>query len=384
VALTRSKGCLWVFHSAHKTSTEELDHLGSSVHIHQLLPPAFRTQRDRLDSEQESSLQHQDRQQTIRTHQLFAFTSHCALAKLSGLFHTTMAQHGCQEYVYEAAREDLYAPVYLGTGLDIVTGQDETLHYPLVVNVDGLYARQFDIAGTNLIDLVTATLRVAVEFHYTWELPVRIARIQSTDSTIVPLLDLARTQFEQCPPYTGNRYTLAAYLPSFTLWCILLDAINGFSERLPGILSFSLAQTPTVYTRLLRTLSLMDTVLGIQTCTKIPSRSFYRLYSKTVPGTQYTITGRPTVCWKDTAVHLVHRCAAFNIQDTLLGGTLLELSESHRIFLINLMDASAQCITATGHTENRLQRIVTTVRSCEAEVDDITFLHRHSLPKNLH
>ena len=379
VALTRSKGQLWVFHSAHKTSEEELTHLDSTVQIHRLVPPSFLTQRDRLDNEEQAAIKYQSRRETIRIHQLFAFTSHCILSTLSGIFQTTIQQSGCREYVYETTREDLYVPTYLGTGLDIVTGNDETLQFPMVVNVDGLYARQFEANDTNLIDLVTATLRTAVEFHYTWTVPARMTQLCSTDPTIQPLLELARSQFAQCPPYTGDRYTLAAYLPSFTLWCALLDAVNGFSERLPGIPSFSLAQTPAVYLRLLRTLSLMDTVLGIYTCIKLPSRVFYRLCSKNIPCTQYTITGRPTVQWNDTIVHLVHRCAALNIQDTLLAGTLLNLTTARRIFLVNLMDASAQCITTTKNQSNVLHHIVTTVRSREAEVDDATFLQTHRL-----
>lgn len=332
VALTRSAQQLVIFHAAQQTSQQELLDLQASIrtqcNVHVLQRPAYHLGLERAAAYEQRMQKRASARELLYVHQLFTYTSHRVLQPLARLFRTTTHAPGLREHIYEEGRA-LCVPG--PSGLVHVQARDETLQHPQVVNVDGMFEKSFEVSGgMNCMDLVAATIRMLVEFHYTRAVPQRVTTLRPDASETLgcTLLTKAWEQYNLCPPYDGNRHTLPMYIPCITLWCTVLDAVHGFPERLSSMSNWSIAQCQAVHRRTLRILALIDAVLEKSPTARVPPTAFHRRCSKKVPGTTMTVCGRPTLRVGTVGVQLIHRCAeSLHLHDQLLGGTLCVLGQ---------------------------------------------------------
>lgn len=183
--------------------------------------------------------------------------------------HTSVLQTVRQNYETEVVSEPLEDVVYEGVDLCvkqdngttyIVDANTDTMSVPHIVNVDGVFAREFEVGpARNMMGIVGNVCHFLIEYHLSRRIRLSIRRLgriyhTAADTYAHEIYNSGMSHLKQCPVYAGDIYTLAHYIPTFTFLAVSSDAWYGFEDRIHAISDFSFVQKPSVVERILRIL----------------------------------------------------------------------------------------------------------------------------------
>jgi len=326
-------------------------------------------------------------------------TEYKTVQQLFNYVHTSIIQNIREYYHYERVVDTINDVVYeedskCETNMIHVTPETDTLLIPHVVNVDGIFARSFEIGMHNMMSIVGDVSKLLIEYHLSRRIRQSIRKLgriynESTDTHIQTIYDLGRTHLQTYPMYKGNMYTLARYIPAFTLFSLSSDAWYGFEDRIHSVDDFSFVQRPSVMLRILRILQHINEFFkyplppGAMKTTKRTHIKYTMYDTETCVHKERELClddcGDNMVCQVDQkGLMIVH---TQNTDDTthIVACCRLYIYDLSVMYVCNTYSGSIDCISRTQKTDNVLSSIVSMVMKRDKELDDDEFVRTYKI-----
>jgi hypothetical protein len=191
--------------------------------------------------------------------QLFTYAHTTVLQEVRKFYSSTIIETGVKDIIFE----DETINVNIKNTKVQITADTDTMIVPHIVNIDGIFGREFDNGIHNMMNIVGDVCELLIEYHLSHRVRQCIRKLgriynESADTYIQTVYNFGREHLQSCPPYDGNMYTLSQYIPAFTFFSLSSDAWYGFEDRIHSVTDYSFAQRPSVLLRIQRILNIIS------------------------------------------------------------------------------------------------------------------------------
>jgi hypothetical protein len=251
------------------------------------------------------------------------------------------------EHIFESPDEDTYRCFYHCCDGSVLPTSD-TLCFPTLINIDGVYARSFESSGKNLLQLIGQISYQLLYLHFTGGVdPVLLSFVDENPSQskeIVQLVHMGELELFNCGPYSGNMYDLVRFIPALTFLSVAHDAHVGYEDKLSAICSYSFAQQADVLRRILGIIHTLEVLLERKSSITLDFGMVWKL-----------ATDCRVIRLQDDRLFFRHGCtgvcilhtASIDIKDHIAAGVRLILYGLDKMYIANTMDGSVITVTTT-------------------------------------
>jgi hypothetical protein len=258
--------------------------------------------------------------------------------------------------------------------------QSTSLDATSLFDYDESYARVFDITTergqcVNVRNIVTAAIRLAVEYFRTHKIPKLVADLQrSRDPYVIRLCKRGMMVLQMHLPNIADPWDIRQLymkLQAFAMFSTAIDAFSSFEEKIADLSDFGFIMQPMIISRVGRLCDQMQkyvpnmsTPFSIRTCLQTEFAKIYSTPTLRSSSCIYAMLHKPGTDIDDIlcmAIHVAVHGLEYGYMSNIYTGSLTQVfmpKHEHTVFIEKVLHAR---------------------ESCELDLDDTGFIRRHRL-----
>ena len=224
-------------------------------------------------------------------------------------------------------------------------------------------------------NIVTAAIRLAVEYFRTRQIPKLVLDLQrSRDPYVSRLYKRGMLVLRMHVPHIINPWDIRQLymkLQAFAMFSTAIDAFSSFEEKITDLSDFGFIMQPMIIHRV--------RLLVDQMKKYIPEMSTMFSYRKCLQTDSAKIYSTPTLCSTDCIYSMVHKPGT-DVDDILCMAIHVAVHGLEYGYVSNLYTGSlTQVYMPKQEHATFIENVIQARESCEEDLDDTGFIRRHRL-----